>query len=75
MKNKHLGASVFEDIKRWEKADPSFRKAVDEYKEKAMLGMVLREVRRNENITQAQLAKKSKRSAIKIQKDTFCNLL
>lgn len=59
MNRKHIGASVFEDIKKWEKEDPTFRKAVDEYKEKAMLGKMLQEVRKKEHITQAQLADKA----------------
>jgi DNA-binding XRE family transcriptional regulator len=59
MKNKHIGSSVFDDIKRWEKKDPSFRKAVNEYKEKAMLGMMLREIREKEHITQTEMAAKA----------------
>lgn len=34
LSKKHIGASVFEDIKQWEK-DPAFKKAVKEHVEKA----------------------------------------
>lgn len=33
MNKKHIGASVFEDIKQWEK-DPAFKKTVKEHVEK-----------------------------------------
>ena len=31
---KHIGSPVFNDVKRWEKYNPDFRKAVDEHIEK-----------------------------------------
>jgi hypothetical protein len=36
MNKKHIGASVFEDVKRWEK-DPAFKKAVKQQVESAKL--------------------------------------
>jgi DNA-binding XRE family transcriptional regulator len=59
MNRKHIGSSFFDDVKRWEKEDPTFRKKVDEYVEKAKLAKMLREIRENEHLTQAQLAEKA----------------
>jgi DNA-binding XRE family transcriptional regulator len=59
MNKKHLGASFFEDVKKWEKEDPAFRKKVDEYIEKKKIAMVLKKVREQENLTQSQLAEKA----------------
>lgn len=59
MNKKHIGASVFEDINRWEK-DPAFKQAVKEHVEKAKLAQMLKEVRGKENLSQLQLADKAK---------------
>lgn len=59
MNRKHIGASVFEDIERWEK-DPGFRNAVKEHVEKAKLAQLLKQVRGKENLSQLQLADKAK---------------
>jgi DNA-binding XRE family transcriptional regulator len=59
MNKKHIGASVFDDIKQWEK-DPAFKKAVDEHVEKAKLARLLKEIRGKENLSQLQLADKAK---------------
>ena len=56
MNKKHIGSSVSEDIKKWEE-NPSFKKAVKEYKEKALMGMLLKHVRKEENLSQNELAK------------------
>ena len=58
MNKKHIGSSVFETIKEWEK-DPVFRKAVDEHVEKAKLAKTLKDIRQQEHISQVQLAKKA----------------
>jgi DNA-binding XRE family transcriptional regulator len=58
MNKKHIGSSVFETIKEWEK-DPVFRKAVDEHVEKAKLAKMLKDIRKQENISQLQLAEKA----------------
>jgi ribosome-binding protein aMBF1 (putative translation factor) len=60
MNKKHIGASVFNDVKRWKKDNPAFRKAVDEYVEKAKLAMMLKEVRQKEGMSQTELAEKAK---------------
>lgn len=57
MKNKHVGPSFFEDVVKWEKQSPTFRKAVEAHKEKAMLGLLLKKIRAKEQMTQIQLAK------------------
>lgn len=59
MNRKHIGASVFDDVKQWKKADPAFGKAVDEYVEKAKLAQMLKEIREKENLSQLQLADKA----------------
>jgi DNA-binding XRE family transcriptional regulator len=59
MNRKHIGSNVMDTIKEWERKDPSFRKKVDEYVEKAKLAKMLREVREKEHMTQAQLAAKA----------------
>jgi DNA-binding XRE family transcriptional regulator len=58
MKNNHVGPSFFDDVKEWEKS-PTFRKAVEEHKEKAKLAMLLKQVREKEDLSQLQLAKKA----------------
>ncbi len=58
MNRKHIGSNVMETIREWEK-DPAFKKAVDEYVEKAKLAKMLREIREKEHLTQAQLAAKA----------------
>jgi hypothetical protein len=47
VKKKHIGASVFEDVKQWEK-DAAFKLAVKEHVEKAKLAQMLKEVRGKE---------------------------
>ena len=59
MNRKHIGSNVMETIREWEKRDPTFRKKVDEYVEKAKLAKMLREIRGKEHMTQAQLAEKA----------------
>jgi DNA-binding XRE family transcriptional regulator len=59
MKNKHIGSSFFDDVKKWEKEQPAFRKKVNEYVEKEKLAQMLREIRENEHLTQKQLAEKA----------------
>jgi DNA-binding XRE family transcriptional regulator len=58
MNKEHIGSSVFETIKEWEK-DPAFRKAVNEHVEKAKLAKMLKDIRQHEHISQVQLAKKA----------------
>jgi DNA-binding XRE family transcriptional regulator len=58
MNKKHVGSSVMETIEQWEK-DPAFKTAVEMHMEKAKLGMLMKQVRRNEDITQAELAEKA----------------
>ena len=58
MNRKHIGSNVMETIREWEK-DPAFKKAVEEHIEKAKLAKMLREIRENEHLTQAQLATKA----------------
>jgi len=58
MKKQHIGASFFEDVKAWEKS-PSFRKAVEEHKERAMLAFLLRQAREHEAISQNELARRA----------------
>jgi DNA-binding XRE family transcriptional regulator len=59
MNRKHVGSSFFDDVKRWEKEDPTFRKAVDEHVEKAKLAKMLKDIRGHEHLSQAQLAEKA----------------
>ena len=59
MKNKHIGSTFFDDIKKWEKVHPAFRKKVDEYVEKEKLAQMLKEIREKEHLTQKQLAAKA----------------
>jgi|WetSurMetagenome_2_1015567.scaffolds.fasta_scaffold1254200_2 DNA-binding XRE family transcriptional regulator len=59
MNRKHIGSSFFDDVKRWEKEDPTFRKAVDEHIEKTQLAKMLKDIRGHENLSQAQLAEKA----------------
>lgn len=58
MNRKHIGSSVMVTIKEWEK-DPTFRKAVNEHVEKARLAKMLKDIRGQERISQAQLAAKA----------------
>jgi hypothetical protein len=37
MNNNYVGSSFFDDVKKWEKEDPTFRQSVDEYVEKEKL--------------------------------------
>jgi DNA-binding XRE family transcriptional regulator len=59
MKNNYIGGSFFTDVKRWEKEDTTFRNDVDEYVEKVKLASMLKELRKREHLTQAQLAEKA----------------
>jgi|WetSurMetagenome_2_1015567.scaffolds.fasta_scaffold1166109_1 DNA-binding XRE family transcriptional regulator len=59
MKKKHIGTSVFKDVNRWKREDASLGKSVAEHIEKAKLGMMLKEVRAKERMTQGQLAEKA----------------
>ena len=59
MNKKHIGASFFDDVKRWEKDNPTFRKAVDEHIEKVKLAEMLKEIRQKEHLSQLQLAEKA----------------
>lgn len=59
MNKNHIGSSFFDDVRRWEKGDPGFRKKVDEYVEKARLARMLREIREKERMSQTQLAAKA----------------
>jgi DNA-binding XRE family transcriptional regulator len=59
MNRKYIGSSFFDDVKRWEKEDPTFRKAVDEHIEKAKLAKMLKDIRGHERLSQAQLAQKA----------------
>jgi DNA-binding XRE family transcriptional regulator len=59
MTRKHIGSSVFDDVKKWENQDPGFRKKVEEYVEKVKLAKMLKEIRTKEHMTQANLAKKA----------------
>jgi DNA-binding XRE family transcriptional regulator len=58
MNKKHIGSSVLNHIREKEK-DPAFKKAFDEHLEKAKIAMMLKKVRRKENLTQMQLAEKA----------------
>jgi DNA-binding XRE family transcriptional regulator len=59
MNKKYIGSSFFDDVKRWEKEDPTFRKAVDEHIEKAKLAKMLKDIRGREQLSQAELAEKA----------------
>jgi len=56
MNKNYIGSSIFEDIKKWEE-NPLFEKAVKKYKEKALMGMLLKKIQREENLSQNELAK------------------
>ena len=59
MNKKHIGGSFFDDVKKWEEADPGFRERVNENIEKRMLAAMLKEIRAKENISQTELAQKA----------------
>jgi DNA-binding XRE family transcriptional regulator len=56
---KHIGGSFFNDVKQWEKEEPTFRKAVNEHIEKQKLAFMLKQIREKENLTQKELAEKA----------------
>src|SRR4030043_320183 len=57
MNKKHIGSSIFDDVKRWEKESPDFRKSVREHIEKVKLAEMIKEIRQKENLSQLELAK------------------
>ena len=59
MNKKHVGGSFFDDVKKWETADPGFRERVNENIEKRMLAAMLKEIREKEHLTQIELANKA----------------
>lgn len=59
MNKKHIGNSVFDDIKKWEAEDPDFRRRVNEQIEKRKLAAMLKEIRAKEHLTQEELARKA----------------
>jgi hypothetical protein len=64
MKKKQLGSSFFDDVKRRENKNPSFRKDVEEHKEKAMLGKMLREIREPQEILKECRSPDSNRDSV-----------
>lgn len=59
MNKKHIGSSFFEDVKKREKEDPSFRERVNEHIEKRKLAAMLKEIREKEHLTQEELAQRA----------------
>jgi DNA-binding XRE family transcriptional regulator len=59
MNKKHIGGSFFEDVEKWEKQSPAFKRKVDEHVEKRKLALMLKEIREKENLTQKELAEKA----------------
>ena len=59
MNKKHLGSSVTETFKEWNK-NPVFKAKVEQYVEKKEMGMLLKRIRNKEKLTQAGLAKKAR---------------
>ena len=59
MNKKHIGSSFDEAVKGWEKKYPGLREAVEERKEKAIMGALLRKAREKKAVSQAQLARKA----------------
>lgn len=59
MNKKHIGGSFLEDVKKWEEADPDFRRRVNEQVEKRKLAAMLKEIREKEHLTQSELALKA----------------
>jgi DNA-binding XRE family transcriptional regulator len=59
MNKKHMGGSFFDDVKKWEEADPAFRQRVNEAVEKRKLAAMLKEIREKEHLTQVELAQKA----------------
>ncbi|OGJ89886.1 MAG: hypothetical protein A2487_09195 [Candidatus Raymondbacteria bacterium RifOxyC12_full_50_8] len=59
MNKKHIGSSFFDTVKEWEKKYPGFREAVEEHKEKKVMGMLLKNAREAKSMSQADLARKS----------------
>jgi DNA-binding XRE family transcriptional regulator len=59
MKNKHVGGSFLDDVEKWEKQSPAFKRKVDEHIEKRKLALMLKEIREKEHLTQKELAEKA----------------
>ena len=59
MNKKHIGGSFLEDVERWEKQNPDFKRKAQEHIEKRKLALMLKEIREKENLTQSELAKKA----------------
>jgi ribosome-binding protein aMBF1 (putative translation factor) len=58
--NKKFIGSSFEDaLKAWEKKHPGLREAIEEHREKTIMGMLLKKAREKKAFSQAQLAKKA----------------
>jgi ribosome-binding protein aMBF1 (putative translation factor) len=59
MNRKHFGITLEEAAGKLEKKHPGLRVAVDQYKEKAEMAMLLRTLREKENLSQVELAQKA----------------
>jgi ribosome-binding protein aMBF1 (putative translation factor) len=59
MNKKHIGISLEEASGLLEKKHPGLRAAVDQYKEKAEMALLLRKLREERRISQVELAKKA----------------
>lgn len=59
MNKKHIGGSFFDDVEKWEKQSPDFKRKVAEHIEKRKLALMLKEIREKENLTQKELAEKA----------------
>jgi len=59
MNKKHIGISLEEVAGLLEKKHPGLRAAVDQYKEKAEMALLLRKLREERQLTQIELAKKA----------------
>jgi DNA-binding XRE family transcriptional regulator len=55
MNKKHIGSSVSDTFKAWDK-NPVFKAKVERYIEKKEMGMLLKRIREKEAISQARLA-------------------
>jgi ribosome-binding protein aMBF1 (putative translation factor) len=55
MNKKHVGSSVSDTFKEWDK-NPIFKAKVDRYVEKKEMGMLLKRIREKEALSQAKLA-------------------
>jgi len=59
MNKKHIGGSFFDDVKKWEEADPGFRERVNANIEKRKLAAMLKAIREKEHLTQLELAQRA----------------